>query len=346
MASDTEAEILMRVGNTRPQLEATLTDEEGDPVDLTNADVVVVVVDTFLVEQWRGTATTDPDQENNTGQLSYAWRTDDVATPGNYGLYFEVTFDTGDVTDYPTGGPLSFVVAEMNVGNPYLADIPSLARRVGIAGGDLTDNLRLVLQDMVEDVQADVEGYLRRPITATRFTELARPDYRERCGFDLRFDPVQKILAADGPDPATGLWTVQYVAGIDNPIALKAITRYVYASAMDAFAAHPVYGRNYRAIKTLSAGGRSLTYDDPSAQTRRASATLPAYPQPGASPSIETLAAWRRRGVFSRPRFVAIGEMTDAGWMWGSGVYTYVAGGDGDLFVGDARTGEIGPAAP
>lgn len=345
MAIDTESQILMRVGNTRPQLEVTLTDEEGHPVDLTGADVEVVVVDPFLVERWRADASVAADQDAETGQVSYAWQAPDVATAGNYGLFFHVTFDTGDTTDFPTGGPLSFVVAEPQVGDPYLVDIPTLARRAGIAKDDLDDELRLVLEDMVEDVQADVEGYLRRPITATRFTEMALRDYSDRCGFALRFDPVQKILAADGPDPVTGAWTVQYVAGITNPIALKAITRYVYSSAADAFAAHPVYGRNYRSVKSLSAGGRSITYADPAASNRRASATLPAYPQPGASPSIETLAAWRRRGVFSRPRFVGGLDTDSGGWLWGAGVYGYVTDAGGDpLFVGDARTGEVFPA--
>lgn len=349
MAQDPEARILMRAGDTKPSLEVTLTDEDGLPVDLSAATTVeVVVVDWTAAEKWRAPAVVAADA--TTGDVTYEWRPGDTATAGNYGLYFHVTWDTGDTSDFPTGGPLDFVVAEPGTADldPFIVPVAKVARIIGIPADNLDKPdattgypLREVLEDMLVDVQADVEGYLGRPIVPTRFTESARRDYTDPSGWRLAWDPVVKVITATDNGDGTG--TVAYVAGITNPIAQRAIARYVTGAVVEEFRAHPTYGKTFRSVRTLSAGGRSITYDQPAGANRRSSAQLPSFPQPGSMPSVETLARWRKRGVFSRLRWAGPGA-TEGGWV-GSGIYLL---GNPDmgvdpLFYGDARTGEVFP---
>lgn len=343
MADEEPGRILIRVGSIRPPVGRVLRDEFGRPVDLTSATRVdAVAVDWTGAEKWRNAAVV---ADAAAGEVTYQWRAADTAVAGNYGLYFEATWPDATTTDYPLAGPIDLVVAEPGSADldPYVVPIDRLARRIGIPDAEL-EAVRDVLEMMTDDVQADVEGYLGRPLMPTRFVEPARADYTDPSGYRLAWDPVVRIISAVEPADPNGLWTVDYVAGIDNPIAQRSIARYVTGAVIEEFRAHPTYGKAYRSVRSLSAGGRSISWDQPAGASRRSMAQLPAFPQPGSMPSIETLARWRKRGVFSRLRFAAAGATAGGQYGYGSGIYLLGDPSEGaPLFYGNARTGEVWP---
>lgn len=85
--------------DTSPVLEATLTDENGNAVDLTGASVDFhmrrQLDDTLKVD---GTASII-DAAN--GKVQYSWSSGDTDTTGKYDAEFEVTYSSGDIETFP-----------------------------------------------------------------------------------------------------------------------------------------------------------------------------------------------------------------------------------------------------
>jgi hypothetical protein len=193
----------------------------------------------------------------------------------------ETTFDDNLVTaiDLPTTAPGRI--------SPY-----SLAIRAGIA---VPTPAQLALWiDLIDEAYDEVETFLNRPARLTVLTESlnAAPG-----GWQFRHDPVWKILSAVARDD--GLYDVTYLCGLQDPIALKAIGTYVKASALEKARWTPGSGmRPY--VNTVSVEGQSVTFGG-TAGPGGAHPTMGAAA--GAPPTLRTLSKWKRRGVYSRPRF-------------------------------------------
>lgn len=101
-------------GDTSPAILSSLTDD-GEPVDLSSADTV-----RFIMEDKYEQIVVDAD--NNTGNVSivdaaageveYGFSAADTETVGTYKAEWEVTYDTGAVETFPTGGKITIEVFE------------------------------------------------------------------------------------------------------------------------------------------------------------------------------------------------------------------------------------------
>tara|TARA_R100001086_G_scaffold16743_2_gene8190 strand:- start:482 stop:799 length:318 start_codon:yes stop_codon:yes gene_type:complete len=99
----------IKKGDTSPILQATLTDYNGDPVNLTAADVQ------FRMENFDGTlkvnaACTVTDATN--GVITYTFTTDDTDTAGTYKAEFEATYSDASVETFPNKGSERIIIQE------------------------------------------------------------------------------------------------------------------------------------------------------------------------------------------------------------------------------------------
>jgi hypothetical protein len=100
----------IKSNDTSPFVRSTLTDFEGNAIDL-NAATVQVVMATFgensevVLNEPASNDQTDPDNETR-GWVSYEWQPGDVPTllPGAYWVEWEVTFAGGEVETFPNDG--------------------------------------------------------------------------------------------------------------------------------------------------------------------------------------------------------------------------------------------------
>lgn len=89
----------LKAGDTAPTLEATLTDANGDPIDVTNADV-----DFQMSEPRGGPVVIDAamsKQDAANGVVAYSWTSGDTDSPGRYRAEIEVTYGDGSVETFP-----------------------------------------------------------------------------------------------------------------------------------------------------------------------------------------------------------------------------------------------------
>lgn len=84
------------VSQTLPAMLVTITQDSGQPLNLTNATYAMVFHNT--------TSSTQPDFNNSgtfttynasLGQVVYNWVTADTSTAGTYGLYIKITIGAG-----------------------------------------------------------------------------------------------------------------------------------------------------------------------------------------------------------------------------------------------------------
>ena len=102
----------IKQNDTSPSLEATLSDANLVPVDITSATVMLhmkaVGGSVVLDEQM-----TITDAEG--GVVQYDWQAGDTATVGTYYVEFEVTYADGSVETFPNTGSLPLVITrELN----------------------------------------------------------------------------------------------------------------------------------------------------------------------------------------------------------------------------------------
>ena len=102
----------IKQNDTSPSLEATLSDANLVPVNLTSATVMLhmkaIGGDVVLDEQM-----TITDAEN--GVVQYDWQAGDTATVGTYYVEFEVTYSDASVETFPNTGSLPLVITrELN----------------------------------------------------------------------------------------------------------------------------------------------------------------------------------------------------------------------------------------
>ena len=102
----------IKQNDTSPSLEATLSDANLVPVNITAATVMLhmkaIGGDVVLDEQM-----TITDAEG--GVVQYDWQAGDTATVGTYYVEFEVTYSDGSIETFPNTGSLPLVITrEMN----------------------------------------------------------------------------------------------------------------------------------------------------------------------------------------------------------------------------------------
>ena len=96
-------ELLLNVGDTRPQLVATLTDGiAGTPVNLTAAAAITVTV----VAANGSTRYTRTCTGTSAGVVTVPWQAGDTASSGELWVQFKVTWPDGTVQSFPAGGQL------------------------------------------------------------------------------------------------------------------------------------------------------------------------------------------------------------------------------------------------
>lgn len=105
------ADFVIRKGDLLPELQATLTDQSGEAVDLTNTTGVRFHLRSPSQSSAKvaspATVVTPAD-----GIVRYVWSGTDTDTPGRYWAEFEVTFSDGRKQTFPNPGYLSVLITE------------------------------------------------------------------------------------------------------------------------------------------------------------------------------------------------------------------------------------------
>ena len=106
--------VTYKVGDTRPYLDATLSDANG-AVDLSTSAVESV---RFVMEDKDGTEVVNESSTganvtitgSTSGQVRYAWQTGDLANPGNYYGEWKVLYTDGSAARFPNTGHAEIAV--------------------------------------------------------------------------------------------------------------------------------------------------------------------------------------------------------------------------------------------
>lgn len=104
-----EPDFTIRQGDTASTLARTLTDVDGNPVNIEGATVTFTLVPIAggepLLDAAPANNDQDPDDDSTTGDVSYDWEPPyDTETPGFYLGTWTVTFGAGAVQSFPNSG--------------------------------------------------------------------------------------------------------------------------------------------------------------------------------------------------------------------------------------------------
>ena len=102
----------IKVGNTGPDLQVELLDEDGNSIDITSYSTIK-----FSMRNKRTGATVIDgvaagEVTVNPGVIKYEWKAADTATPGEYEGEFEVILASGQIICFPNKGYISILIAE------------------------------------------------------------------------------------------------------------------------------------------------------------------------------------------------------------------------------------------
>lgn len=109
MSSSVEYDFVMKEGDRSPSFQRTLTDEDGNAVDLTDASVELVaelVGDSSTT--FGGSATVETPASD--GVVRYDWSSGDTDTPGTYIAEFVVTYNDSTEETFPNHRDLQILV--------------------------------------------------------------------------------------------------------------------------------------------------------------------------------------------------------------------------------------------
>lgn len=106
--------IEMKRGDTAPFARVTLTDANGQGVNLEGASVVIIAADANTkLELFHGNATVTQNgsgTDGTAGQVEYEWQQGDTDEEGNYIVEFEVTYSNGEIQTFPTTDYVEFTI--------------------------------------------------------------------------------------------------------------------------------------------------------------------------------------------------------------------------------------------
>lgn len=102
----------IKQNDTSPAIRAILQDNEGNPIDITGADVRFHMADYRDKEVSINEPATIEDHIN--GVVSYDWAYEDTMNAGNFKGEFQVSFANGDIETFPNSGYINIkIVAEI-----------------------------------------------------------------------------------------------------------------------------------------------------------------------------------------------------------------------------------------
>lgn len=180
-----------------------------------------------------------------------------------------------------------------------------VARQLGLPQ-PLSEDDQWSLERAIGDAQSDLEAYLGRAATPQTFTETGLIAYPG--GWRLKHAPVLSVVSAtaetDTSGRPTGLYTVEYVAGLDGVTdpELEPLRRFVRAHAIYSpeiqIMFRQVAPERARLVEQVAVEGQSVTYVD-----SYAAPGAPGSGSPGALPTLASCDRWRIAGrrVFQRP---------------------------------------------
>lgn len=97
------ADFEIKEGDTSPAIKYQLQDEDGNPVDLSGANVRFMMrlgsADTLKIDTSESGAVAVTDAAG--GIVEYAWQVDDTDAAGTYQAEWEVTYSDGSVETFP-----------------------------------------------------------------------------------------------------------------------------------------------------------------------------------------------------------------------------------------------------
>lgn len=151
--------------------------------------------------------------------------------------------------------------------------------------------------DAIADCQADVEGYLKRPLvpvteTLTGINPLLGYDLDDYRAWPDAYNKFDDELAVTEMTPhPDGSYDVTFLVGLNGP-ATRPVVRYVTAHTLRSLREDEQYGFPLkREVQSLSAEGQNIQY-----------VARPAAGDPGGLPKIESLVSYRKLNVFRRNR--------------------------------------------
>lgn len=213
-------------------------------------------------------------------------------TPGRY--WTTVTWTPADAGDQQsTDGRVDLPSDPTTV-----CSVEDVAVRLGVTL-PVTATQREMIGDRIREAQADVEGYLNRPLVAVARTLAGvwpQPPYDltdYRAWPVAQFDDFVEVLGAALNDDST--YDVSVLVGLDGRRD-PSVVRYVTAHAVETLRNDPSSGMGTHAVSSVSADGQSVSYADVSTATMTSNAG-----QPGSVPNIKTLSRLRRMAVYRRP---------------------------------------------
>lgn len=153
------------------------------------------------------------------------------------------------------------------------------------------------IEEAIEDAQAEVEGFLHRPLEAAERTIAG-------LWADPRFDPATKeawpqaaalindrysVVSYVANPAEPDLWDVTFKVGLDvaGDAELKPILRYIGQAAAASVRADPTFTAVKRAKTSEAAGGQSASYESASGKAGQAGAAL----------TLKALKKWRRYSI-------------------------------------------------
>jgi hypothetical protein len=92
----------LKAGDTRPELEAVLEDQNDEPIDLTGADVSIRLLEPRGGDEVLNEPMTVSDATG--GTVRYVWADGDTGDPGRYRTEFVVTYADGSEETFPNDG--------------------------------------------------------------------------------------------------------------------------------------------------------------------------------------------------------------------------------------------------
>jgi hypothetical protein len=180
-------------------------------------------------------------------------------------------------------------------------DAHEIARRMGLTAPDERTLSRL--DDALLDAEADVVGYLGRPIRPQTFVQEHAFPYVD--GWQLPHRPLLEVVSAvaetftDGS--TTGLFTVTYRAGLDyeNDPALLPIRRYVIAAVRndpELLVFLQQAGQITPLVRSRSVGTEGQSLTTTYADVGYGGGGVAGQDSPGALPSKSSMDTWRIKG--------------------------------------------------
>lgn len=105
------ADFSIKVGDLEPAIRASLLEDDGTQINLSDA------VSVYFVMKKPGEATAKVDAAGSiddalAGEVSYSWSGTDTDASGTYHAEWRVTFSSGKVRHVPSGGYLTIEVLE------------------------------------------------------------------------------------------------------------------------------------------------------------------------------------------------------------------------------------------